>query len=104
MALENAMRIHAWWADGTAASPADMGDVHVELNDQFVVTRMAAQDVVALTSAAEMGAMTDEDLFWNLKRGEVLDPGTTYEDWERDRLGAEAPPTDRGPQDEDAEG
>jgi hypothetical protein len=52
--------------------------------------------VLQLTSARDLGAMTDEDLFWQLSRGQVLDPATTFEEWQAQRNGAPEPPTDKG--------
>src|SRR5512139_320705 len=95
MALEAALRMHVWWV-GTAGSPQEVEDARVELNDQFVSKQLAAQDVVSLTSAADMGALTDADLYWQLVRGEVLDPETDYETWLAQRTRT-APPTDTGP-------
>lgn len=95
MGLEAALRIHTWWT-GTAATPAEVEDVRVELNDQFVSMRLPAQDVVSLSSAADMGALTDEDLFWQLKRGEILDPETEFEEWVANRT-RQPPPTHTAP-------
>lgn len=90
MALEAALRMHVWWM-GTAATPDDLDDVRVELNDQFVSQRLLPQDVVSLASAADMGALMDEDLFWQLQRGEVLDPLTDFDRWQANRTRQPAP-------------
>lgn len=92
MALEEALRLHTWW-DGY---DGPRGEITVELNDQFLMGRLAPQDVMQLTTAAEAGAMTDADLFWNLKTGERLDPSTDYDSWRRGRHGLMAEATDRG--------
>jgi len=102
MALEEAMKIHVWWSSDVAL-PSDVQDVSVELNDQFITSRMSAQDVLSLTTAADAGAMTDEDLFWNLKRAEMLDPETTYEEWEAERGGEMPESSDSGPEEPVAE-
>lgn len=84
MALERAFAIHAWW-QGTQKTPADVANVHVELNDQFVVTPLQAQEIVSLATGRDMNAYTDRDLYYQLKRGQALDPETTFEKWQAER-------------------
>lgn len=80
MSLERALQIHAWWI-GTASTPEDVRDVRVELNDRFIVTQMEAADIVALASARDLRGLTPRDVYFQLKRGDALDPNTTYERW-----------------------
>jgi hypothetical protein len=50
------------------------GDISVKLNTDFVDTKIAAQDITALMSAWQSGAISHDTFLFNLKRGEILEP------------------------------
>jgi hypothetical protein len=56
------------------------GDVDHELNSDFVDAGLSAQELTALVSSWQMGAMSYESLHWNLKRGEMLPETSEVED------------------------
>lgn len=57
------------------------GDVSVSLNKDFVDTTLTAQELVAYVQAWQSGAIPKEELFHNLKNGEVIRADTTYDDY-----------------------
>ncbi len=79
-ALEQALKIHVWWAS-TAATLADVTDVAVNFSDAFVDAPISPADAESLVAIRDSGSMTDEDLFYKLKQGEILAPETTFDDW-----------------------
>jgi len=72
--LTRALEIVAQW------SGVD-GDIAVEMNKDFVDTAMTAQDIVSLVQAWQSGAIPREELYYNLKNGEVIRDTTTYDDY-----------------------
>lgn len=73
--LEHALTWFAEWAKAA-------GEIKVELNTDYFPTPMTAQDLAALVSAWQAGALSKETLFWNLKQGEIVQERTTFEDEE----------------------
>lgn len=63
-----------WWMGTEDRPPAELKDVTVELNTEFVVGVMAAETLTALSGAYSAGAMPLEAYFFTLQRGEML-PG-----------------------------
>lgn len=57
------------------------GEIAVEMNKDFVDTTMTAQDIVAHVQAWQSGAVPKEELFHNLKNGEVIRSSTTYDEY-----------------------
>lgn len=63
--IEKALNIMNDWDGGT-------GDIKVKLNTDFVDSRMSPQDITALMSAWQSGAISHDTFLYNLKRGEIL--------------------------------
>lgn len=53
--------------------------IEVEMNRDFVETRMSHQEITALVNAWQMGAISHDSLISNFKRGEIVDPDVTAE-------------------------
>lgn len=66
-----------WFADweGLKAEPV------VQLNRDFMDSRMGAQELTALVAAWQNGAMPLDDLLYNLQRGEMLRPDYSLEEF-----------------------
>lgn len=87
-----------------AATPAQIAETAVELNTDFVNAALSAQDVRELVAAHLQGEITDEDLYWNLERGERLAPGRSFEQWNTDRKAQQrSAPADGGDLDDEDE-
>jgi hypothetical protein len=56
------------------------GDVIVELNRDFVPPTMTAQDLTALVTAWQSGAISSLDLFNQLKQNDIIKPEVTFDD------------------------
>jgi hypothetical protein len=56
------------------------GDVLVELNRDFVPPTMTAQDLTALVTAWQSGAISHSTLFDNLKQNDIIAADKTFED------------------------
>ena len=57
------------------------GEPMVQLNRDFLDSRLSAQELTALVSAWQQGAMPLDDLLYNLQRGEMLRPDYTIEEF-----------------------
>jgi hypothetical protein len=55
------------------------GDITVKMNTDFVDSRLSASDLTALVSTWQSGGISHDTLLYNLKRGEILEPGTDIE-------------------------
>lgn len=66
------------------------GEVTYQLNRDFLPTSMSAQDLGALVSAWQQGAISPQTLFDNLKAGEIIDDKKTFED-ESAQIAEQAP-------------
>lgn len=66
----------AWFGDW-AETP---GETTCELNDEFFPVPMTPQMLTALVNGWQQGAMSDQVLFDNLQRGDVIAPDVTFED------------------------
>jgi hypothetical protein len=75
-----------WLRDWSGAS----GPVSINVNTDYTVTMLSAQEVTALVAAWQMGAISKNTLFWNLQQGEVIEDGVTFEE-EEAKIGDEAP-------------
>lgn len=75
-----------WLRDWSGRS----GEVSFRVSTDYVVTRMTAQELQALLSAWQSGAISRETLFWNLQQGELVAEGKTVDD-ERAEIEAEGP-------------
>ena len=82
----------------------------IAVNTDFVAGQMDPQEMASVSAMHDAGQLTDEDLFWNLDRGERVAPGQVFEGWnalrESQRI-ARAPAVDAdeelGSDDEEAE-
>jgi hypothetical protein len=89
--ITKALRCHAWWA-GATDDPDDAG-ITFTLNTDFLPTTIDAPTLTALTAAWQAGAVTQEDLYYNLVRGNVVQPGVPFAEWQR-TLQAQVPAID----------
>lgn len=71
------------------------GDVVYMLSTDFMPARMDAQQIAALVSAWQQGAISRQTLHYNLQIGEVIEQGVTVEE-EEARIGDEPPMMARG--------
>jgi hypothetical protein len=78
--VERALRWHAWWAGVTE----DLDDETITflLNTDFLPETIDAPTMTALVNAWHAGALTQEDLYYNFEQGNLLAPGTTFEEWQ----------------------
>ena len=67
-----------WWAGGGES------EASVELNKDFFEKAMTADTLLKMTAAWQQGAFGGAVLYHNLKTGERLPEGMTFEDWARD--------------------
>ena len=74
-ALTRALRMAAAW-EGIA------GDVRVMLNTDYLPTGLDSQQLTALVKAWQGGALSIGDLFYALKRGEIIRGDKTIEEHE----------------------
>ena len=72
-AIEDAVRFMAEWAGMT-------GNVVFKLNNDFVASKMTAQELTALFQTYQGGGMAFADFLHNLKRGEIIQEDRTEED------------------------
>jgi hypothetical protein len=70
--LVKALSIMAQW------SGVD-GEISCHLNKDFVDASLTAQDILAYVQAWQAGALPKEELFYNLKQGEIIRDETTFE-------------------------
>lgn len=76
--LTRIVQIMAQWA-GIA------GEISVQLNTDYTESGLGAQDLTALVSAWQSGAISQQTLFYNLQQGELYDEGTDF-DTEQERI------------------
>lgn len=77
--LSRVLRWAAWWM-GTEATPEDIGEnAQTELNTEFTVTSLPADQIMALLSLWQASAIDQETLFYKLQQGEIIAPGTDLE-------------------------
>jgi len=72
-ALTKALQIMDIWLGGT-------GESYIELNTDFLGMPLNAQELTALVGAWQSGAISQETLFNNLKRGELYSDSETFEE------------------------
>ena len=66
------------------------GEIEYQLNTDYMPAHMTAQDITALVGAWQSGAISKQDLFYNLQQGEVIAPGKTFEE-SQDESASEPP-------------
>lgn len=76
--LSNMLTFMAQWAGNNS-------DVTVTLNTDYMPVGMSAQQLTALVGSWQSGAISKQVLFENLKRGEIISEGTTFEDEEENK-------------------
>ncbi|MNT84626.1 hypothetical protein D3C72_2246610 [compost metagenome] len=72
--LTKALTFMADWAGVSSAG------IQYWLNTDLNPAGLSAQELTALLSAWQSGAITLEDLFENLQRAEIVDPAKSFED------------------------
>jgi hypothetical protein len=65
-------------------------EVKFELNRDFLPLAMSGQDIQALVSAWQQGAISNVTLFNNLKAGEIIDADVSFDE-EQERINSAAP-------------
>lgn len=56
------------------------GDIAVRLNTDFIPAEMSPQLLKEMVAACQAGKMPFESLWWNMQRGEVVQPDMSHED------------------------
>lgn len=67
------------------------GEVSYTMNTEYVPAGLSAQDVTALVTAWQTGAISQQVLFQNLQRGEIIDADLSIEDMQQ-QIGDTPPP------------
>ena len=78
-AITQALKIIAEW-EGT--SKEQVKEVKAELNTDYNLSEMDAQTITALVTAWQTGAIRQEDMFKKLQKGEVIEAGVSFEDYQ----------------------
>lgn len=79
------------WALGLFAQwVGQAGEVVYQINRDYNPALLDAQQLTALVSAVQAGEMSSQSLFDLLQRGDLIDPGVTYEE-ERARIDMQTP-------------
>jgi hypothetical protein len=93
--LTHVLRWVYWW-NSTEETPEAIGEdrVLVTVNSDFSTKGMASEEITAIVSAWQAGAISRESMFELFRRGEVLPPGRTNE--EESRLTAASKREDGG--------
>jgi hypothetical protein len=81
--MQDMLRLMAAW-QGVS------GEITVAINTDFDEAGLSPQDKTALFQMLQGGAISEQTYFYNMQRGEMYEPGTTFED-EQDRIRAQAP-------------
>ena len=66
------------------------GEISYQLNTDYLPVNMTAQEMTALVGAWQSGAISKQDLFYNLQQGEIIAPGKTFEE-SNDETASEPP-------------
>lgn len=72
-ALEYAMEIFAQWAGAP-------GEIIYQINRDFMPALMDGRELTALVAAVQAGALSDEEFFDLMQRGDVIDGEKTFEE------------------------
>jgi len=85
--ISNGMtRVLRWLADWENVT----GDIKINLNTDFMPSKMSYQDMTALVSAWQSGAFSTEILFSNLQSGEIIPVEVSFEE-EQERIKSASP-------------
>lgn len=71
------LRIYLEWSTGTVIAQED---VKVQINTDYDVSTMSAQELTTLVSLWQTGGIAQSDLFKNLKEGEILDADRNFDE------------------------
>ncbi len=81
---ESITRVLRWvyWWNSTEETPEDVNDdlVLAQVNTDFSTRGMTSDEITAVVSAWQAGAISQETMFDLFRRGEILPPGRTDED------------------------
>jgi hypothetical protein len=83
--LTVALKMMATWAG------LDDAKVDISINREFMPESMTPQELTALVSSWQSGAISKETLFTKLQQGDIIQSDTTFED-EQAAIDAEGPP------------
>ena len=72
-------KICVW--EGILAEDTDTEEVTVSINRDFIDTKLDSNEIIALVTAWQNHAITDEILFWNFQRGGVINAETKFEEY-----------------------
>ena len=72
--IAQALQIFQEWGGGGDAP------VGFELNKNYFPAQLSPQHLTALVSAWQMGALTEQELFWNLQNGGAISEDVSYDD------------------------
>jgi hypothetical protein len=78
--LTDVISMAAWWYSNVDAPQELQETYNVKMNLDFMGDVMDAADVVALVSAWIQGGISPQTLFYNLKRGEIIEDTVTFEE------------------------
>jgi hypothetical protein len=73
LAMTKVLRIFADWA-------GESGEVSYKINTDFIPSGMTAQELTALVASWQAGAISEQVLFDNLQKREVIASGVTFEE------------------------
>ena len=79
-----ALRIFSEWAGAT-------GNISYRINRDFMPAGIDATELTALVSSWQAGAISGQTLHANLQRGEIIEPGVSFED-EQERINSQQSP------------
>ena len=79
LGLTRALSIFTQWAG------ADGSGVMVQLNEDYIVIPMTAQQLTALTQALQSGSISNKEYFDALQRGEVISETVTFDEHMRQK-------------------
>lgn len=85
--LTNVVRLIAWWSNVTKV--LDDERLFVQLNKDYFESRLTPAMLTSLVQAWQSGAMGFRDLYFNLIRGEMIDPERSFDEV-KDEVQAEA--------------
>lgn len=71
--MTRVLAIMAEWSNVTNAN------ISMLINKDFVDAGLTAQELTSLIGAWQGGAISSETLYWNLKQGELIEAGRTFE-------------------------
>ena len=73
--ITQALKIIAEWENQNS------NDVGIELNTDYNLSEMDAQTITALVTAWQTGAIRKEDMFLKFQKGEIVESGISFEDY-----------------------